>query len=81
MVGTIGLLVFLASWFYTAFLHTGPMATGGGHGGQVAGRRQRAGRLDGQVPGTLVFFLLAVFSFLFTFAIDPRSLPETVWYL
>ena len=75
MIGTLGLLVFLASWFHAAFLHTD--ATGalvGGHGGHVG---QTVGDLLvnslGKFLASLVFFLLAVFSFFFTFAIDPRS--------
>ena len=76
MIGTIGLLLFLSSWFYAAFLHTG--ITGqlvGGHGGHVG---QTVGNVLvnslGKFLASLVFFLLALFSFLFTFAIEPRSL-------
>jgi DNA segregation ATPase FtsK/SpoIIIE, S-DNA-T family len=76
MVGTVGLLVFLASWFHTAFLHStvnGQLI--GGHGGHVG---QAVGNLLanslGKFLASLVFFLLAVFSFMFTFAIEPRSL-------
>jgi DNA segregation ATPase FtsK/SpoIIIE, S-DNA-T family len=78
MVGTIGLLVFLASWFYTAFAQ--PDAAGnltGGYGGHVG---QTVGNVLsnslGKFLASLVFFLLAAFSFLFTFAIDPRSLMK-----
>ncbi len=76
MIGTIGLLVFLASWFYAAFAHTDAAgALVGGHGGQVG---QAVGNVLvnalGKFLASLVFFLLAVFSFLFTFAIEPRSL-------
>ncbi|MGH7156778.1 MAG: DNA translocase FtsK 4TM domain-containing protein, partial [Candidatus Saccharimonadales bacterium] len=76
MIGTLGLLAFLASWFHTAFLHTGVNATlVGGHGGQVG---MAVGNVLvhalGKFLASLVFFLLAVFSFFFTFSVDPRSL-------
>jgi S-DNA-T family DNA segregation ATPase FtsK/SpoIIIE len=76
MIGTVGLLVFLASWFHTAFLHADAAgALVGGHGGHVG---QTVGDLLvnslGKFLASLVFFILALFSFLFTFAIDPRSL-------
>ena len=76
MVGTIGLLVFLASWFHAAFLHAGGSgALVGGHGGHVGATvgNLLVGSL-GKFLASLVFFLLAAFSFMFTFAIDPRSL-------
>jgi S-DNA-T family DNA segregation ATPase FtsK/SpoIIIE len=80
MIGTIGLLVFLASWFYAAFLHTGTAGNlAGGHGGHVG---QTVGNVlvnsMGKLLASLVFFLLAAFSFLFTFAIDPRSLIKVL---
>jgi DNA segregation ATPase FtsK/SpoIIIE, S-DNA-T family len=76
MIGTVGLLVFLASWFYAMFLHADPSGSlVGGHGGQAG---QAVGNLLvnslGRFLASLVFFLLAIFSFLFTFAIEPRSL-------
>src|SRR3954447_23866179 len=76
MIGTIGLLVFLASWFHTAFLHTATDGTLiGGHGGHAG---TTVGNLLvnslGKFLASLVFFLLAGFSFLFTFAIEPRSI-------
>lgn len=65
MIGTIGLLVFLASFLHIA----------GGHGGKVG---QAVGNLLVHAMGNflagLVFLLLTLFSILFTFAIDPRSL-------
>ena len=68
MIGTIGLLVFLASWLHTAFMPSG-------HGGQIG---QAVGNVLanslGKFLASLVFFLLTIFSVLFTFAIDPRSL-------
>lgn len=76
MIGTIGLLVFLASWFHTAFLHTDSLGNlSGGHGGQVgmAIGNVLVGAM-GKFLSSLVFFLLAAFSFMFTFAINPRSL-------
>ncbi|HET7528913.1 MAG TPA: DNA translocase FtsK [Candidatus Saccharimonadales bacterium] len=76
MIGTLGLLVFLASWFHTTFLNTD--ASGnltGGHGGHVG---QAVGGLLvnalGKFLASLVFLLLTIFSILFTFAIEPRSL-------
>src|SRR6266404_470044 len=68
MIGTIGLLVFLASWLHSAFLP-------GGHGGHIG---SSVGNVLvnslGQFLASLVFFLLTIFSVLFTFAIEPRSL-------
>lgn len=77
MLGTLGLLIFLASWLHTAFIHhdVDPNLWVGGHGGQVG---KAVG--DALVPAlgkflaSLVFFVLAIFFILFTFAIDPRSL-------
>lgn len=68
LIGTVGLLVFLASWTHTAFLPAGH----GGHIGATVGN-VLANSL-GQFLSSLVFFLLTLFSFLFTFAIEPRSL-------
>lgn len=76
MIGTIGLLVFLASWFHTAFIHVDSLGNiTGGHGGQIGMAVGNAleGAL-GKLLASLVFFLLAIFSFMFTFAINPRSL-------
>ncbi|HET9721781.1 MAG TPA: DNA translocase FtsK [Candidatus Saccharimonadales bacterium] len=77
MIGTIGLLVFFASWLHTAFLHTGAngITLVGGHGGHVGQTIGNAlASAMGRFLASLVFFLLTIFSFLFTFAIDPRSL-------
>src|SRR4051794_33754373 len=76
MVGTVGLLVFLASWFFAAFAKPDAAGTfAGGYGGHVG---ETVGNVLvnslGKFLASLVFFLLAAFSFLFTFAIDPRSL-------
>jgi S-DNA-T family DNA segregation ATPase FtsK/SpoIIIE len=78
MIGTVGLLVFLASWFFAAF--ASPSVNGdlvGGHGGHVG---QTVGNVLvnslGKFLASLVFLLLAAFSFLFTFAIDPRSITK-----
>jgi S-DNA-T family DNA segregation ATPase FtsK/SpoIIIE len=68
MIGTIGLLVFSASWLHAAFLPTGH----GGHVGETVGN-VLVNSL-GMFLASLVFFLLTIFSFLFTFAIEPRSL-------
>jgi S-DNA-T family DNA segregation ATPase FtsK/SpoIIIE len=68
MIGTIGLLAFLASFLHVVFMP-------GGHGGQV-GQTVGDALADamGKFLASLVFLLLTVFSVLFTFAIDPRSL-------
>lgn len=76
MIGTVGLLVFFASWLHVSFLNTD--AAGnlvGGYGGEVGAAvgNLLAGAL-GKFLASLVFFILTVFSFLFTFAIEPRSL-------
>src|SRR3989344_1395402 len=77
MVGTIGLLVFLSSWLHTAFIHhdIDPSVWVGGHGGQVG---MAVGDVLvsalGKFLASLVFFVLAIFFALFTFAINPRSL-------
>ncbi len=77
MVGTLGLLVFLSSWLYAAFIHhdVDPSVWVGGHGGEVGKAVGDAlvGAL-GKFLASLVFFVLALFFTLFTFAIDPRSL-------
>ena len=70
MIGTLGLLTFLASWLHTAFLPNGH----GGHIGQSVG--DVLANSMGKFLASLVFFLLTLFSFLFTFAIDPRSLVK-----
>lgn len=68
MIGTIGLLTFLASFLHVAFMP-------GGHGGKVG---HAVGNLLANALGrflaSLVFLLLTLFSVLFTFAIDPRAL-------
>lgn len=76
MIGTIGLLVFLSSWFHATFLHAdaaGNLVGGhGGHIGQAVGG-VLVGSL-GKFLASLVFLLLTIFSVLFTFAIEPRAL-------
>ncbi len=68
MIGTIGLLTFLASFLHTAFMP-------GGHGGKVGEAVGNAlANAMGRFLASLVFLLLTLFSVLFTFAIDPRSL-------
>ena len=76
MIGTLGLLVFFASWLHVSFLNTDVAGNPvGGHGGEVGAA---VGNLLvsalGKFLASLVFFILTVFSFLFTFAIEPRSL-------
>jgi DNA segregation ATPase FtsK/SpoIIIE, S-DNA-T family len=76
MAGVIGLLVFSAAWLHTAFMTTAANATiSGGHGGHVgmAVGNLLAGAM-GQFLASLVFFVLIVFSVLFTLGIEPRSL-------
>lgn len=77
MLSSFGFVTFLASWFYALFVHRDPVSLAwvGGHGGQVG---QAVGNILvgslGKFLATLVFFVLSLFFFLFTFAIDPRSL-------
>ena len=75
MIGTIGLLVFLASWLHHLSCTDAAGTLVGGHGGHV-GKASATYWLNalGKFLASLVFFLLAVFSFMFTFAIEPRSL-------
>jgi S-DNA-T family DNA segregation ATPase FtsK/SpoIIIE len=78
MIGTIGLLVFSAGWFYATFLHAATDGSLiGGHGGHVG---ETVGGIlvnsMGKFLASLVFFLLAIFAFFFTFSINPRSLAK-----
>jgi len=77
LAGTVGLLVFFSCWLYTAFVHT-DAATGlqtGGHGGEVG---ETIGRVVmdalGKFLASLIFFVLAIFSVLFTLGVEPKSL-------
>lgn len=77
MAGSLGLMIFLSCWLYTAFMHT-DAATGGlvgGHGGQVG---QVIGDVLigalGKFLASLVFFVLTIFAVMFAFGIEPRSL-------
>jgi len=76
MAGVIALMVFLASWLHTAFLHhDGPSVWVGGHGGQVG--KAVGGVLVtalGKFLASLIFFVLTLFAAIFTLGIDPRSL-------
>ncbi len=77
LLGALGFLVFFASWLHTAFIHHAgdPNAWVGGHGGSVG--KAVGGALVGpfgKFLSSLVFFLLTIFAFLFTLAIDPRFL-------
>ncbi|HSX18384.1 MAG TPA: DNA translocase FtsK 4TM domain-containing protein [Candidatus Saccharimonadales bacterium] len=77
MAGTIGLLVFLASWAHTAFIHhdSNPSVWVGGHGGSVGKvvGNVLVGAL-GKFLASLLFFILTLFAAFFTFKIDPRIL-------
>lgn len=76
MIGTLGLLIFFASWLHVSFL-TKDVASNAvaGHGGEVgAAVGNLLASALGKFLASLVFFMLTVFSFLFTFAIEPRSL-------
>lgn len=68
IVGTLGLLTFFASFLHVAFMPSGH----GGHVGKSVGNLL-ANSL-GNFLASLVFFLLTLFSVLFTFTIDPRAL-------
>lgn len=77
LVSVIALLVFVASWLHTAFLH--PDASGlnleGGHGGQVGSAfgGLLAGAL-GRFLASFIFVVLTAFAAMFTFGVEPRSL-------
>jgi hypothetical protein len=68
MIGTIGLLVFLASWLEVTFAS----ATHGGQLGATVG--EAVYNLLGRFLSSLVFMLLTVFAFIFTFGIEPKSI-------
>jgi S-DNA-T family DNA segregation ATPase FtsK/SpoIIIE len=68
MVGTIGLLVFLAGWLDVTFAN----ASHGGHIGDSIGNA--LSNLLGQFLSSLVFLLLTVFAVFFTFSIEPKVL-------
>ncbi len=77
MVGVIGLMIFLASWLHTAFMHHGadPAVWVGGYGGHLGASVGNAlASAFGKFLSSLVFFVLVIFAVLFTFAIEPRSL-------
>lgn len=72
-----GFLVFFSGWLHTAFLHHDGTTNAlvGGHGGQLG--KAVGGVLVtslGKFLASLIFFLLAAFTLLFTLAIDPRTL-------
>lgn len=77
MISVLGLLIFSSSWLHSAFIHhdLDPSVWVGGHGGHVG---TAVGDVlvsaMGKFLSSLVFFILAFFALLFTFAIDPRSL-------
>ena len=77
LVGSLGLLVFLSGWLYCAFGHTDAATNQlvGGPGGEVG---QLVGDLLidalGKFLASLIFFILVVFSVLFTLGVEPRSL-------
>lgn len=79
LIGAFSILLFFSSWFYTLFAHhsDSSVALVGGHGGSVG---KAVGNILisplGKFLSSLVFFILAIFAVLFTFAIDPRSLAK-----
>jgi S-DNA-T family DNA segregation ATPase FtsK/SpoIIIE len=76
MAGSIGLLIFFASWLHVIFAQEDTLGViTGGHGGHVGESIGNVlfGAL-GKFLASLVFFVLTVFAILFTFAIEPRSL-------
>ncbi len=70
LVGSVAFITFLSSWMYAAFLPS----MHGGHVGKAVG--DVLVNALGQFLASLIFFLLVVFAFLFTFGIDPRSLVK-----
>lgn len=81
IIGSLALVVFLAGWMHTAFLHidaaTGQLA--GGHGGSVG--KAIGNGLEGALGkflASLVFFVLSLFALMFTFAIEPKILLKLV---
>lgn len=78
LVGMLAVLLFAASWAYTAFATRQPAGGwGGGHGGTV-------GRVIGDVvlnaldrtPAAIIFFVFALLSVLFAFSIKPKDLAK-----
>ncbi|MBI2589266.1 DNA translocase FtsK [Candidatus Saccharibacteria bacterium] len=65
MLSVLGLLTFFAAWMHVAFGR-------GGNVGQTVGEVLESAM--GNFLSSLVFFILSLFFFLFTLAIDPRSL-------
>jgi len=77
LAGAVGLMIFLAGWLHTAFLHT-DAATGqmtGGNGGEVG---EMVGDLLigalGKFLASLILFVLALFAALFALGVEPKSL-------
>lgn len=74
LFGMLAVLLFGASWFYTAFASKDTLGVyGGGHGGN-------AGQLIGnavltaldKIPASLLFFVFTIFAVFFAFGISPR---------
>jgi S-DNA-T family DNA segregation ATPase FtsK/SpoIIIE len=74
LFGMFAVLIFAASWFYTAFAKAQPIGGfTGGHGGNV-------GEIVGQavltaldkVPASILFFVFTVFAVFFAFGISPK---------
>jgi len=72
----LGLLVFASSWFHTAFATKQVDGTfTGGHGGGIgSGVGGAVLTLLDKMPASILFFVFAVFAFLFSFSISPKVL-------
>lgn len=77
MIGVLGLITMFASWLHAAFVKD-DAATGGfigGYGGAVGELLGNAAvGLLGQFLASLLFFVLALIAFMFTFSIPPQNL-------
>ncbi len=73
LVSMIGVLVFTAAWLHVVFVNQDYGTTVGGHGGNVGSTLGGAvlNVLD-KVPAGIMFFIFALFSFFFAFAISPK---------
>jgi S-DNA-T family DNA segregation ATPase FtsK/SpoIIIE len=81
ILGASALMIFLASWLHTAFLHNSADALSmvGGHGGNVGkGIGDAMAGALGKFLSSLIFLILTVFAVLFTFGVEPKSLLKVL---